>query len=47
MRVTYTAIKCFQFPFYLHSEGYEDELDSVLESRDEFDTQTAIGRKCS
>ncbi|MEC2072563.1 hypothetical protein [Alkalihalophilus marmarensis] len=31
------AVKCFQYPFYIYFEGYEDEVDSVLERRDEFD----------
>lgn len=31
------ATKCFKFPFYIHFEGYEDEIESILLKRDTFD----------
>lgn len=31
------ATKCFDFPFYIHFEGYEDYVDSVLLNRGEFE----------
>lgn len=31
------ATKCFEYPFYIHFEGYEDEIDSVLQKRDIFE----------
>ncbi|AUJ26070.1 hypothetical protein A21D_03028 [Virgibacillus dokdonensis] len=31
------AITCFTFPLYVHFEGYEDEVESVLSHQDTFD----------
>lgn len=31
------AITCFTFPFYVHFEGYEDEVESVLSHQDTLD----------
>lgn len=31
------ATKCFNFPFYIHFEGYQDEVDSILLNRGEFE----------
>lgn len=31
------ATKCFNFPFYIHFEGYDDEIDSILSKRDQFE----------
>jgi hypothetical protein len=31
------ATKCFMFPFYIHFEGYEDYIDSILLTRGEFE----------
>ncbi len=31
------AKKCFNFPFYIHFEGYQDDIDSILLNRGEFE----------
>lgn len=31
------ATKCFQYPFYIHFEGYEDCAEAILLKRDVFD----------
>lgn len=31
------AIKCLNYPFYIHFEGYEDEIDSILSNREAFE----------
>lgn len=39
------ATRIFEFPFYIHFEGYEDDIESILQMRDQFEiTYQSSGR---